>query len=44
VNANQLCKSRRELLPKALPAVVEDSTMVPVEVVPEGPRHHRRAE
>ena len=44
VNANQLFKWRRELLPKAVPAVVEDSTMVPVEVVPEGPRHRRRAE
>ncbi len=44
VNANQLFKWRRELLPQAVPAVVEASTMVPVEVVPEGPRHRRRAE
>jgi transposase len=30
VNTNQLFKWRRELLPKAVPAVVEGSTMVPV--------------
>ena len=33
VNTNQLFKWRRELLPKAVPAVVEVSTMVPVEIV-----------
>jgi transposase len=37
MNANQLFKWRRELLPKAVPVVVEASTMVPVEVVPERP-------
>ena len=36
VNTNQLFKWRRELLPKAVPAVVEASTMVPVEIVAEG--------
>ena len=41
VNTNQLFKWRRELLPKAVPAVVEASTMVPVEM-PERPRHERR--
>ena len=44
VNANQLFKWRRELLPKGVPAVVEDGTMVPVEVVPERPRHRRRVD
>jgi transposase len=44
MNANQLFKWRRELLPKSMPAVVEDSTMVPVEVVPERPRYRRRAD
>jgi transposase len=43
VNTNQLFKWRRELLPKAAPAVIEASTMVPVEIVPERPRR-RRAE
>src|SRR5271170_4194720 len=41
VNTNQLFKWRRELLPKAVPAVVEDSTMVPVEIVAERPRRRR---
>ena len=41
VNTNQLFKWRRELLPKAVPAVVETSTMVPVEIVPERPRRRR---
>ena len=44
VNTNQLFKWRRELLPKAVPAVVEASTMVPVEIVAERPRHRRRAD
>jgi len=43
VNTNQLFKWRRELLPKAVPAVVEAGTMVPVEIVAERPRR-RRAE
>ena len=42
VNTNQLFKWRRELLPKAVPAVVAASPMVPVEIVPERPRHGRR--
>ena len=42
VNTNQLFKWRRELLPKAVPAVVGASTMVPVEIVAERPRHRRR--
>ena len=41
VNTNQLFKWRRELLPKAVPAVVEANTMVPVEIVPERPRRRR---
>ena len=41
VNTNQLFKGRRELLPKAVPAVVEANTMVPVEIVPERPRRRR---
>src|SRR6266705_6223792 len=44
VNTNQLFKWRRELLPKAVPAVVEASTMVPVEIVAERPRHRRRVD
>jgi len=44
VNANQLFKWRRELLPKAVPAVVEAGTMVPVEIVAERPRHRRRGD
>jgi len=43
VNTNQLFKWRRELLPKAVSAVVEAGTMVPVEIVAERPRR-RRAE
>jgi transposase len=38
VNANQLFKWRRELLPKDPPAEVEGGPMVPVEIVP-GPEH-----
>jgi len=41
VNTNQLFKWRRELLPKAVPAVVEGSAMVPVEIVAERPRRRR---
>ena len=41
VNTNQLFKWRRELLPKAVPAVVEAGMMVPVEIVPERPRRRR---
>src|SRR5438876_4594911 len=44
VNTNQLFKWRRELLPKAVPAAVEAGTMVPVEIVPERPRHGRRTD
>jgi transposase len=41
VNTNQLFKWRRELLPKAVPAVVEAGTMVPVEIMAERPRRRR---
>ena len=41
VSTNQLFKWRRELLPKAVPAVVEASTMVPVEIVADRPRRRR---
>jgi transposase len=44
VNANQLFKWRRELLPKAVPAVVEGGAMVPVEIVMEQPRRRRRTD
>src|SRR5881392_2680177 len=44
VNTNQLFKWRRELLPKAVPAVVEVGTMVPVEIMAERPRHRRRVD
>jgi transposase len=44
VNTNQLFKWRRELLPKAVPAVVEGGAMVPVEIVPERPRRRRRVD
>ena len=44
VNTNQLFKCRREPLPKAVPAVVEASTMVPVEIVAERPWHRRRVD
>ena len=42
VNANQLFKWRREMLPKASPAVIEGSTMVPVEIAPEPERRQPR--
>jgi transposase len=41
VNANQLFKWRREMVPKAAPAVSEGVTMLPVEIAPE--RAERRA-
>jgi transposase len=41
VNTNQLFKWRRESLPKAVPMVVEASTMVPVEIVTDRPRRRR---
>ena len=41
VNTNQLFKWRQELLPKAVPAVVEGGAMVPVEIVAERPRRRR---
>ena len=41
VNTNQLFKWRRELLPKAVPAMVEAGTMVPVGIVAERPRRRR---
>jgi transposase len=41
VNTNQLFKWRRELLPMGVPAMVEASTMVPVEIVAERRRRHR---
>ena len=44
VNTNQLFKWRRELLPKAVPAVVEGGAMVPVEIVAERPRPRRRVD
>jgi transposase len=44
VNANQLFKWRREMLPKAPPATAESSAMLPVEIVPERGRHRRRAD
>ena len=44
VNTNKLFKWRRELLPKAVPAAVEASTMLPVEIVPERPRRRRRVD
>jgi len=43
VNANQLFKWRREILPKEPPAAAEGGAMVPVEIVPEAePRPRRR--
>jgi transposase len=42
VNANQLFKWRREILPKEPPAAAEDSTMLPVEIVPEPERRQPR--
>src|SRR5438094_2385215 len=44
VNTNQLFKWRRELLPKAVPAVLAAGTMVPVEIVPDRPRRRRRVD
>jgi transposase len=44
VNTNQLFKWRRELLPKAVPAVVEGGAMVPVAIVAERPRRRRRVD
>jgi len=43
VNANQLFKWRREMVPKAAPAVSEGVTMVPVEIAPEHETPRRRA-
>jgi transposase len=40
VNANQLFKWRREMLPKAPPAVTASGAMLPVEIVPE-PEHRQ---
>ena len=40
----EMFKRRRELLPKAVPAVVEDTAMVLVAVAPERPRPRRRAD
>jgi len=42
VNANQLFKWRREILPKEPPAAAEGSTMLPVEIVPEPERRPPR--
>jgi transposase len=42
VNANQLFKWRREMLPKEPPAEVEGGPMVPVEIVPEPERRSPR--
>ena len=43
VNANQLFKWRRELMPAQPPEVVDSGAMVPVEIVPEpGRRRPRR--
>jgi transposase len=42
VNANQLFKWRRELLPQEPPAVAEGSTMLPVEIVAEPERRPPR--
>ena len=42
VNANQLFKWRREILPKEPPASAEGSTMLPVEIVPEPERRPPR--
>jgi transposase len=43
VNANQLFKWRREMVPKAAPAVSEGVTMLPVEIAPERAEPRRRA-
>ena len=42
VNANQLFKWRRELMPEQLPEVVAGGAMVPVEIVPEPERRRPR--
>ena len=42
VNANQLFKWRRDLLPKEPAAAAEGGPMVPVEIVPEAERPHCR--
>jgi transposase len=42
VNANQLFKWRREMLPKESPAETEGGLMVPVEIVPEPERRPPR--
>ena len=42
VNANQLFKWRREILPKKPSVAAEGSTMLPVEIVPEPERRPRR--
>src|SRR5207245_8582179 len=42
VNANQLFKWRREMLPKESPAEAEGGPMVPVEIAPEPERRQRR--
>jgi transposase len=42
VNANQLFKWRREMLPKEPPAEAEGGPMVPVEIVPEPERRSPR--
>jgi transposase len=43
VNANQLLKWRREMVPKQTPAVGEGVTMLPVKIVPERCEPRRRA-
>jgi transposase len=42
VNANQLFKWRRELMPEQPPEVVDSGLMVPVEIVPEPERRRPR--
>jgi transposase len=42
VNANQLFKWRREMLPKEPAVAIEGGTMVPVEIVSEPERRPRR--
>lgn len=42
VNANQVFKWRRDLLPKEPAVVVENGRMLPVEIVPERDRGRRR--
>jgi transposase len=42
VNANQLFKWRRELMPEQPPEVVDSGAMVPVEIVPEPERRRPR--